>query len=70
MNFLFYESLIAFFVFALIRYAIPNFILGKESTLWSGFVLSSFYTLSVFLRSYSKQVFLTFPQLKKLLNNK
>ena len=62
MNFLLFESLIAFFVYAIIRYIVPNFILGKESTLWSGFVLSCFYTLSVFLRSYSKQVFMTFPQ--------
>jgi hypothetical protein len=54
MNPAIHEGLVAFFVFAIIRYSLPNLILGKEISLWSGFILSFFYTLSVLVRSYAK----------------
>lgn len=49
-----YDFFVAFITFALVRYTLPNMILGKEVSLWSGFVLSLFYAICAFIRSYSK----------------
>lgn len=50
-----YDTLVAFVTFGFIRYALPNYILGKEITLWAGFVLSFCYALCAFVRSYAKR---------------
>lgn len=51
------ETLIAFFTFASVRYSIPNYILNKEISLWSGFVLSVCYALCAFIRKYARVYF-------------
>ena len=54
---LFYDTIVAFIVFAIFRYMLPNYILDKEVTLWTGFVLSSCYALCAFVRSYTKKIY-------------
>lgn len=51
------ETLIAFLTFASVRYSLPNFILNKEISLWSGFVLSFCYALCAFIRKYARLYF-------------
>ncbi len=55
MNQLLYDTIVAFVTFAFIRYALPNYILGRDITLWAGFVLSLCYALCAFVRSYAKR---------------
>lgn len=50
-----YDTIIAFFTFASIRYALPNYILGKEISLYAGLVLSLCYALCAFVRVYAKR---------------
>lgn len=52
---LLYDTIVAFVAFASIRYALPNYILGKEMTLFTGFVLSLCYALCAFVRAYAKR---------------
>lgn len=55
MNHLLYDTIVAFVAFASIRYTLPNYILGKEMTLFTGFVLSLCYALCAFVRAYAKR---------------
>lgn len=55
MDQLMYDTLVAFVTFGFVRYALPNYILGKEITVWAGFVLSFCYALCAFIRSYVKR---------------
>mgnify|MGYP001846968045 CR=1 len=50
-----YDTVIAFITFASIRYALPNYILGKEVSLYAGFVLSVCYALCSFVRAFAKR---------------
>ena len=50
------EVTIAFFTFMSIRYYLPNFILEKPTTLWTAFILSSCYALSVYIRKHQKSI--------------
>lgn len=54
----FYDSLVAFITFGIVRYTLPNLVLGKDISLWSGLVLSFFYALSVVIRSYCKTLYI------------
>lgn len=55
MNQLAFDTIVAFFTFGLVRYALPNYILGKEITLRAGLVLSFFYALCAMIRSYARK---------------
>jgi hypothetical protein len=55
MNQLAYDTIIAFFTYIIVRYTLPNYILGKEITVYSGLLLSFLYALSTLVRTYMKR---------------
>lgn len=55
MNQIVYDTIVAFFTFASVRYTLPNYILGKEITFINGLILSFLYALCAFIRIYMKR---------------
>ena len=51
-NILIFDTIIAFFAFATTRYTLPNYILGKDLSLWHCIIYSSCYALCAWLRKY------------------
>ena len=51
-NMLIFDTIIAFFAFAITRYTLPNYILGKDLSVWHCMIYSLCYALCACLRKY------------------
>lgn len=50
------DIVVAFVTFMSVRYYLPNIILNKPTSMWSAFVLSFCYGLTVYIRNHSKVI--------------
>ena len=57
MNSLFFDTIVAFFAFAIIRYTLPNYLLSKELSLLKCIVVSACYALSVLVSNHLSTVY-------------
>lgn len=57
MHFLLFSTIVAFFAFAIIRYTLPNYLLGIELSLFKCFVISACYALNVLVINYLSTIY-------------